>query len=84
MRVHCYVFLSFSHDYIKKEIDYIKYQQCFNLLARVQYLHRAWFLDGGTSILVITLSLRNNLVVCGSPNLIELCYFLVYSKQFNV
>ena len=42
----------FSCDYIKTEIDYIKYQQCFNLLARVQYLHSAWFLDGRTSILV--------------------------------
>ena len=31
-----------------------------------------------------TLSLRNDLVICGSPNLIELCYSLVYSKQFNV
>ena len=31
-----------------------------------------------------TLSLHNNLVVCGSSNLIELCYSLVYSKQFNV
>ena len=31
-----------------------------------------------------TLSLRNDLLVCGSPNLIELCYSLVYSKQFNV
>ena len=27
-----------------------------------------------------TLSLRNDLVVCGSSNLIELCYSLVYSK----
>ena len=39
----------FSRDYIKREI---KYQQCFNMLARVQYLHSAWFLDGRTSILV--------------------------------
>ena len=31
-----------------------------------------------------TLSLRNDLVVCGSPNLIELCYSLVYSKQSYV
>ena len=31
-----------------------------------------------------TLSLRNDLVICSSPDLIELCYFLVYSKQFNV
>ena len=31
-----------------------------------------------------TLSLRNDLVVCGIPNLIKLCYSLVYSKQFNV
>ena len=31
-----------------------------------------------------TLSLRNDLVICGSSNLIELCYSLVYSKQFNV
>ena len=43
----------FSCDYIKMEIDYvIKYQQCFNLLTSVQYLHSAWFLDGRTSILV--------------------------------
>ena len=34
--------------------------------------------------LIFTLSLSNDLVVCGSPNLIELCYSLVYSKQFNV
>ena len=27
-----------------------KYQQCFNLLTRVQYLHSAWFLNGRTSI----------------------------------
>ena len=40
----------FSSDYIKMEI---KYQQCFNLLKKVQYSHRAWFLDGRTSILVI-------------------------------
>ena len=26
----------FSRDYIKTEIDQLKYQQCFNLLARVQ------------------------------------------------
>ena len=31
-----------------------------------------------------TLSLHNDLVVCGSPNLIELCHSLVYSIQFNV
>ena len=31
-----------------------------------------------------TLSLRNDLVACSSSNLIELCYCLVYSKQFNV
>ena len=40
----------FSHDYIKTEI---KYQQCFNLLTRVQYSHSAWFLDGRTSIFVL-------------------------------
>ena len=43
----------FSRDYIKKEIDQLKYQQCFNLLTSVQYSHSAWFLDGRTSILVI-------------------------------
>ena len=48
----------FSRDYIKKEIDYIKYRQCFNLLARVQYLHNAWFLDCRTSVLVFCLALN--------------------------
>ena len=43
----------FSRDYIKTEIDQLKYQQYFNLLARVQYSHSAWFLDGRTSILVL-------------------------------
>ena len=38
----------FSRDYIKMEMDQLKYQQCFNLLARVQQLHSAWFLDGRT------------------------------------
>jgi len=39
----------FSHDYIKMDIDQLKYQQCFNLLTSV---HSAWFLDGKTSVLV--------------------------------
>ena len=52
----------FSRDYIKTEI---KYQQCFNLLARVQYLHSAWFLDGRTSILV-SLNLNHFNMVCMS------------------
>ena len=38
----------------------------------------------GSLICFFTLSLRNDRVVCGCPNLIELCYSLVYSKQFNV
>jgi len=42
----------FSCDYIKTQIDSLKYQQCFNLLAKVQYSHSAWFLDGKTSLLV--------------------------------
>ena len=42
----------FSRDYMKTEIDQIKYQQCFNLFTRVQNSHNAWFLDGRTSILV--------------------------------
>ena len=44
----------FSHDYIETEIDLLKYQQFFNLLTSVQYLHSAWFLDGRTSILFFT------------------------------
>ena len=43
----------FSRDYIKTEIDELKYQQCFNLLISVQYSHSAWILDGRTSILVL-------------------------------
>ena len=31
-----------------------------------------------------TLSLHNDLMICGSPNLIELYYSLVHSKQRNV
>jgi len=42
----------FLRDYIKTETD-LKYQQCFNLLTRVQYSHSAWFLDGRTSVLVL-------------------------------
>ena len=42
----------FSLDYIKMEIFYLKYWQCFNLLTSLQYSHSAWFLDGKTSILV--------------------------------
>ena len=34
--------------------------------------------------LFFNLSLHNDLVVCGSPNLIELCNSLMYNKQFNV
>ena len=41
-----------SHDYIKTEIGYLKYQQCFNLLTSFQYSHSAWFLDDRTSIIV--------------------------------
>ena len=39
----------FSRDYIKTEIDQLKYRQCFNL----QEYHSAWFLDGRTSIFVV-------------------------------
>ena len=35
----------FSRGYSKTEIDQLKYQQCFNLLTSVQYLHSACFLD---------------------------------------
>ena len=42
----------FSRDYIKTEIDQLKYQQFFNLITCVQYSQSAWFLDGRTSILV--------------------------------
>ena len=38
----------FSRDYMKTEIDQIKYQQCFNWFTRVQNSHSAWFLDGRT------------------------------------
>ena len=31
-----------------------------------------------------TLELHYDLVVCGSPNLIGLCYSLVYSEQFSI
>ena len=34
----------------------LKYQQCFNLLASVQYSHSAWFLDSRTSILVVIIA----------------------------
>ena len=30
------------------------------------------------------LMLNYNLVVCGTPNLIKLCYFLAYKECFNV
>ena len=43
----------FSCDYMKMEIDQIKYQQYFNRFTRVQNSHSAWFLDGTTSILVL-------------------------------
>ena len=43
----------FSRDYMKTEIDQIKYQQCFNCFTRAQNSHSAWFLDGRTSILVM-------------------------------
>ena len=42
----------FSRDYIKTEIDQLKYQQCFNFLKCVQYSHSTWFLDDRTPILV--------------------------------
>ena len=42
----------FSRDYIKAEIDYLKYQQCINLLTSVQYSHSAWFLDGRTAVAI--------------------------------
>ena len=44
----------FSCDYIKVEIDSLRYQQCFNLLKCIQYSNSAWFLDGRTSLLVTT------------------------------
>ena len=47
------VMILFSREYIKMEIDKLKYQQCFNLLTSVQYSHSAWFLDGRTLILVV-------------------------------
>ena len=41
----------FSCDYMKTEIDSLKYiQQCFNLLTCARYSHSPWFLDGKTSI----------------------------------
>ena len=53
----CFLVMShFSHDYMKMEIDQLKYQQYFNLLTCVQNSHSAWFLDGRTSILVIIAS----------------------------
>ena len=50
------VMSTFSGDFIKMEIEQLKYQQCFNLFTCVQYSHSTWFLDGRTSILVITLN----------------------------
>ena len=47
----------FLRDYVKTEIDLLKYQQCFNLLTCVQYSHSAWFLDGNTSIFVVILTI---------------------------
>ena len=38
----------FLRDYIKTEIDLLKYWQCFSLLTSVQYSHSTWFLDGRT------------------------------------
>ena len=43
----------FSRDYMKTEIDQLKYQQCFEWFTCVQNLHSAWFLDGRTSILAM-------------------------------
>ena len=43
----------FSHDYIKTEIDQLKYQLSFSLITCIQYSHSAWILDGRTSILVL-------------------------------
>ena len=40
----------------------------------------AWFLDSEPS--TCNLKLNYNPVVCGIPNLIELCYFLAYKKHF--
>ena len=66
----------FSCDYIKTEIDQLKYQQCFNLLTCVRYSHSAWFLDGWTSILVLsTLRLNNKsaYIICiSSETVLEL------------
>ena len=39
------VMSSFSRDFMSLEIDYLKYQHCFNS-------HSAWFSDGRKSILV--------------------------------
>ena len=51
----CFLVMShFSRDYMKTEIDQLKYQQCFNLLTCVRNSHSAWFLDGRLSILVKT------------------------------
>ena len=30
------------------------------------------------------LTLNYNLVACGTPNLIELCYFLAYNERFSI
>ena len=66
----------FSRDYIKMEIDYLKYRQCFNLLKCVQYLLSAWFLDGRTSTLVIA-SIYRNLIV--RDNLSLVLFYLSYN-----
>ena len=47
----------FSRDVVKIEIDsYSQYQQCFNLLTMytLTVFNGAWFLDGRTSILVLS------------------------------
>jgi len=44
--MHSLVMSPSSHDFIKMDIDKLKYQQCFNSQS-------AWFLDGRTSILVM-------------------------------
>ena len=35
-------------------------------------------------ILFCDLKLHYDLVVCGTPNLIELCYFLAYKEHFSI
>ena len=50
----------FSRDYMKTEIDQLKYQQCFNWFTCVQNLHSAWFLDGRTSFLIKIGQLQRN------------------------